>query len=159
MAERMAEQDESLPGRIRALAPRHLLLLATGADEGAPLAGLSGCAERVSRRDSVAGLDDLAGLEPADVAVLVAPAGRLLEPGLTQVLARLRDQLAGRVLVKVGGSGVDGAVSRHLRALGYLPLDGMPGYFGFDLASYNPPRDWNTPEYWANPENFDRYRW
>lgn len=155
----MAERDESLPGRVRMLAPRHLLLLAAGTGDAERLAGLSACAERVSRRDAVAGLEDLEGLEPADVAVLAAPAGRLLEPGLTQVLARLRDQLAGSVLVHVGQAGAEGDSSRHLRALGYQPLDGLPGCFGFDLDSYNPPREWNSPEHWAHPENFERFRW
>lgn len=159
MADQMAEQDELLLGRLRALAPPHLLLLAAGAADGARLAALAAPAGRVSRREPVAGLEDLAGLEPADVAVLACPAGRLLEPGLTQVLARLRDQLAGSVIVSCGDTAPEGAVRRHLLSLGYQPLDGLPGCFGFDLGSYNPPRDWNTPEHWAHPENFDRYRW
>jgi hypothetical protein len=159
MAERIAQRGESLLEQVQALAPRHLLLLAAGAGQATRLAGLSGCAERVSLRDAVAGLADLAGLDPADLAVLAAPAGGLLQPGLTQVLARLRDQLAGRVLVTSDEASPSGAVRRHLLSLGYQPLDGLPGCFGFDLASYNPPRDWNTPEHWAHPENFDRYRW
>lgn len=159
MADQIAEQDDLLLGRLRALAPPHLLLLAAGADDGARLAALPDAAGRVSRREPVAGLDDLAGLEPAEVAVLACPAGRLLEPGLTQVLARLRDQLAGSVIVSCGRTAPADAVRRHLLSLGYQPLEGMPGCFGFDLDSYNPPRDWNTPDDWAHPENFDRYRW
>lgn len=29
----------------------------------------------------------------------------------------------------------------------------------YDLDRYNPERRWNNPEDWANPHNFDRFRW
>lgn len=29
----------------------------------------------------------------------------------------------------------------------------------YDLDRYNPERRWNNPEDWANPQNFDRFRW
>ena len=31
--------------------------------------------------------------------------------------------------------------------------------YTYDVDSYNPERDWNSPENWANPRNFRRYRW
>ena len=31
--------------------------------------------------------------------------------------------------------------------------------YGYNLASYNHQRSWNTPQYWANPENWGKYRW
>jgi DNA-binding transcriptional LysR family regulator len=31
--------------------------------------------------------------------------------------------------------------------------------YTYDVDSYNRKRDWNSPENWANPENFRRYRW
>lgn len=157
----MTEVGESLLERVRTLAPRDLLLLVAAGAAAAPawLARLQDGVPRVIRRDDVTELDDLAGLAQAELALLVAPPAALLEAGLTQVLARLRDQLAGRVLVTVGGAAADAAVTRHLLSLGYQPLDGLPGSFAFDVGSYNPPREWNTPEHWAHPENFDRYRW
>ena len=34
-----------------------------------------------------------------------------------------------------------------------------PAAYAFDIDSYNRRREWNSPDHWANPENFDRYRW
>ncbi len=31
--------------------------------------------------------------------------------------------------------------------------------YGYDLASYNHKRSWNNSKYWANPENWNKYRW
>ncbi len=38
-------------------------------------------------------------------------------------------------------------------------LDEAYSYFGFDLASYNHKRSWNNSKYWANPENWNKFRW
>jgi hypothetical protein len=29
----------------------------------------------------------------------------------------------------------------------------------YDIDRYNPERPWNNPDDWANPQNFDRFRW
>lgn len=29
----------------------------------------------------------------------------------------------------------------------------------YDIDLYNPERRWNNPEDWANPENFEKFRW
>ena len=29
----------------------------------------------------------------------------------------------------------------------------------YNLKTYNIKRDWNNPKGWANPENFNKYRW
>ncbi|MCC5869914.1 MAG: hypothetical protein JJU27_15530 [Gammaproteobacteria bacterium] len=102
------------------------------------------------------------------------PAGRRVSAGVVvdalsglshaqgaQLLARLRDQLCARVFVVTGAHG---AWSRQdMLALGFTlrerSADGQWLLFDHDVASYNPERDWNTPEHWANPENFKRYRW
>ena len=31
--------------------------------------------------------------------------------------------------------------------------------YDYALEDYNPRRRWNNPEHWANPENFDKFRW
>ena len=31
--------------------------------------------------------------------------------------------------------------------------------YSYNLKTYNIKRDWNNPKGWANPENFDKYRW
>lgn len=79
----------------------------------------------------------------------------------TQLLARLRDQLCERVFVISANASVWSredmlALSYTLRA---RSADDQWMLFDHDIASYNPERDWNTPEHWANPENFKRHRW
>ena len=34
-----------------------------------------------------------------------------------------------------------------------------PTIYSFNLKSYNHKRVWNNAEGWANPENFEKYRW
>ena len=31
--------------------------------------------------------------------------------------------------------------------------------YSYNLKTYNIKRDWNNPKGWANPENFNKYRW
>lgn len=31
--------------------------------------------------------------------------------------------------------------------------------YTYDIANYNKKRDWNNARFWANPENFDKFRW
>ncbi|MCC5794751.1 MAG: hypothetical protein JJT85_08450 [Chromatiales bacterium] len=114
---------------------------------------------RLESRTNVAGLADLEGLAAADCAVLqVAPAA-LLTPGITHVLARLRDQLARRVLVDPRPADIDERIRTGLRSLGYQPVTGCPALHEYDIGHYNPEREWNNAEDWAHPENFSRYRW
>lgn len=48
------------------------------------------------------------------------------------------------------------ALSLHRR----VDLDGVTtAVYSYDIDTYNPKRDWNNAGSWANPENFDRYRW
>ena len=57
---------------------------------------------------------------------------------------------------------------RSVLGLGFRQIEwenDAPGYdqgirrYRYELGSYNKKRRWNTPENWANPENFHRYRW
>ena len=32
-------------------------------------------------------------------------------------------------------------------------------WYRYELQHYNRKRGWNSPENWANPQNFDRFRW
>jgi hypothetical protein len=51
----------------------------------------------------------------------------------------------------------DALLSLALAPLAHLE-DGRVAWL-YDIDRYNPERDWNTPADWANPENFDRFRW
>lgn len=54
----------------------------------------------------------------------------------------------------------------NLTSLGYIPLtietqNDMPPLISwqFNLYDYKQRPDWLNAKYWANPENFDKYRW
>ena len=49
----------------------------------------------------------------------------------------------------------------ELSELGFLKLElkGAENFYSYNLDSYNKKRNWNSPEGWANPDNFDKYRW
>jgi hypothetical protein len=77
------------------------------------------------------------------------------------VLARLRDLHAPRVTAIVDATRLDGWSDADWRALEFQP-DGEAGplrRYAYDIVTYNPPREWNQPTHWANPRNFDRFRW
>lgn len=77
----------------------------------------------------------------------------------TQLLARLRDQLAARVLVLTAPP-VD-LPNTELMALGYchLPDQGRWVVHEFDLHHYKERPDWLNADHWSNPQRWDKERW
>lgn len=81
------------------------------------------------------------------------PACREAE-SLTRLIARLRDRYARRVLVSDQRQSL--TLNDYL-GLGFERLE--QGLYMCDPDSASRQREWNNPRSWANPENFDRYRW
>ena len=78
---------------------------------------------------------------------------------VAQVLGRLRDRHARRVLVEDVNASLS---ARELLALGFVGGTGdepSGRLYLHDPEDFFPKRDWNTAENWANPENFGKYRW
>lgn len=76
---------------------------------------------------------------------------------LTQALTRLRDLLARRVLVLASPE-----FGTTLHALGFSQLEQLPQnlvLWQFNILSYKQVPDWLNSKYWANPENWNKYRW
>jgi hypothetical protein len=46
-------------------------------------------------------------------------------------------------------------------ALGFQQLysDNNSVIYSYNIQSYRPKRDWLNSRFWANPENYDKYRW
>ena len=86
--------------------------------------------------------------------------GLVVEPGPSDVpaIARLRDIGCSRVLLL---SGQQTWPVNQLRGLGFQPVEplGSHAAFLYDSDLLNRPREWNNAKHWANPENFDKYRW
>ena len=119
---------------------------------------------------------DVTRLAPGDAAGLLPSLGRFEYVFVTDtleildvdqgsaLLARLRDIHCHRFAVTCA-QGCPGwapdkflalALSLHRR----IAQDGRTFcVYTHDIDTYNRERDWNTPEHWAHPRNFQRYRW
>ena len=110
--------------------------------------------------------DDLPDALPASrrfsAGVVVDALGSLSPEEGGRLLARLRDQLCDRVFVVSRADDTEWPTAKML-ALTYTlrerSAEGTWLLYDHDIATYNPERDWNNPTDWANPENFNRYRW
>lgn len=108
-----------------------------------------------------------AAQEAAGRAERIELAVAMLPPGMAprdarQLIAALRDLLARQSLVFVPESLLDAptllglALTRQAR----YELDGTAWQaWSYDIRTYKPVPDWLNPKFWANPENWDRYRW
>ncbi|MDF2445270.1 MAG: hypothetical protein K0S46_506 [Moraxellaceae bacterium] len=113
-------------------------------------------------RRAVAEVSGMAGqMERAGLAVAMLPAG-MEQRDARQLIAALRDLLARQLLVFVPESLLDDtallglALTRQAR----FELDGTPWQaWSYDIRTYKSVPDWLNPKFWANPENWDRFRW
>lgn len=84
---------------------------------------------------------------------------------MVQLLAGYRNALVAAILVFVGLEQLNEWQSADFYGLGFKKIAAFPHpehplqAFEYNLRSYNHKRLWNTPEYWANPENFGKYWW
>ncbi|MGE8685224.1 MAG: DUF6231 family protein [Acinetobacter sp.] len=84
----------------------------------------------------------------------------LSEQQKTQILVKLRDLLAKRIVVV--GKLQD---EQLLRALGFTQLidktshDSDFALWQFNILTYKHIPDWFNSKFWANPENWDKFRW
>ena len=80
----------------------------------------------------------------------------------SSIAIRLRDLFAEQSLLLT----YTPSSELNFASLGYIPLtietpDEMPDLISwqFNLYDYKQRPDWLNAKYWANPENFDKYRW
>ena len=95
------------------------------------LAIVSGLLETLSAKDAAAVLGRLKNLHTDKYVLLVDPARACL--GHDALLA--------------------------LALAPFEQLDDGRVAWRYDIDRYNPERPWNNAEDWANPQNFDRFRW
>lgn len=78
-----------------------------------------------------------------------------------QQLARLRNLHTHAIWLLLPGTGV--LPQADILALGFHRLALFPSAklesYGYNLDNYNHHRQWNSPKYWANPENWGKYWW
>ncbi|MEX0386189.1 DUF6231 family protein [Spiribacter onubensis] len=107
----------------------------------------------------------LDGLPRAALAVVDGASAFPSATGAIQLVGRLRDLHADRVLVIASGE-PDGHLGRQeLIGLGFQRWgssrdpDGRRRWYEFDIAHYKVTPDWLNARHWANPELWDKYRW
>ena len=71
-------------------------------------------------------------------------------------VGKLKNVLAQRIIIQSNN-----LEPEEFSELGFLKLElkGAKNFYSYNLDSYNKKRNWNSPEGWANPDNFDKYRW
>ncbi len=103
--------------------------------------------------------EDMIAVERADLSIVFDQLEHMEKTEGVHLLSRLRDQHSSRVLLHCA----DQTHSRQeLMALGFIEqqLPSSDGrFFQFVTDLFFPRRAWNTPDKWANPENFKKYRW
>ena len=87
---------------------------------------------------------------------------QLIQASYSSIAIRLRDLFAEQSLLLT----YTPSSELNFASLGYIPLtietpDEMPDLISwqFNLYDYKQRPDWLNAKYWANPENFDKYRW
>jgi hypothetical protein len=114
------------------------------------------CVEWLSH---VCSAEDLVAVERAALGIVFDQLEHMEKEEGAHLLSRLRDHLCDRVLLHYATGEFS---NQELLALGYIKQDrpSIDGrFFLFDPDIFFERRDWNTPEKWANPENFKKYRW
>ena len=85
-------------------------------------------------------------------------AEQLTTQQVTQALVKLRDLMAKRIVVLA-----DVQQQSLLRALGFSQLiessDAEINLWQFNILTYKHVPDWFNSKFWANPDNWDKYRW
>ena len=145
---------DCLASLVRDYAPASLLLI------GDPPVAPETEAEvtRVAVADAA---DTLAGLGRFDLAIVDGLVERLDAPAAEAVLGRLKNLHTDRfVLLADPAQSCLGHEDLLALALAqFEQLDDGRVAWRYDIDRYNPERRWNNPEDWANPQNFERFRW
>ncbi|MDI1302889.1 MAG: DUF6231 family protein [bacterium] len=79
-----------------------------------------------------------------------------------QLIAVMRDLLARQLLVFVPEKLLDGTtlIGLGLTRQAQYELAGESWQaWSFDIRTYKSVPDWLNPKFWANPENWNKYRW
>jgi len=108
-------------------------------------------------------LDQLTTLPLIDVAIVSDLVESLPPQQAVQWLSKLRNQYAQHILMIVNESESQShcwALTDYL-ALGLKRRGQVANFtlYTYEIENYQFKKDWLNSRYWANPENFDKYRW
>jgi hypothetical protein len=80
----------------------------------------------------------------------------------SQLIAAMRDLLARQSLVFVPENLLDDTtlIGLGLTRQAHFDVDGENWQaWSYDIRTYKAVPDWLNPKFWANPENWNKYRW
>lgn len=160
--------QERLAARLQAVLQqiRPGSVLAIGAPLVRRIEAMTGGEAVTTCLSSAEATERLGSLEVHDLAFIQVDEALPVAGGCA-LLARLRDLHARKVLVIVAAHLNHTPWDRRsLIGLGFTPHGEAVDEAGerlllyqFDIATYKTTPDWLSPEHWANPELWDKYRW
>ena len=103
--------------------------------------------------------EDVVAVERADLSIVFDQLEHMEKTEAVHLLSRQRDQHSKRVLLHCADQTHS---KQELMALGFIEQERPSSdgrFFLFDPDLFFQRRDWNTPDKWAKPENFKKYRW
>lgn len=106
-----------------------------------------------------AAADDIALDRQAELGVVAGQLEGMSPPNDVALLCRLRDCNCSHILLWLSE---ERPTAQELLAIGFYrdtALSGDGRLFRYDRDEFFEPRQWNTPENWAHPENFHKNRW
>ena len=108
-------------------------------------------------------LEQLSNLKPINLAIISDVIESMSKPQAIEWLSMVRNRHAQQLIIIVDSTRAaqQGWQLADYLALGMNNIDSHQQYqfFGYAIESYRPKRDWLNSRFWANPENYDKYRW
>jgi len=99
-------------------------------------------------------------LQRAELVALSQDCLQQVGPRRGELIAKCRDQLSQRVLLQLPVNLTEEEEAEY-RALGFVRCAATEQhrYYLFDLKTYKTVPDWLNPRFWANPQNWEKFRW
>lgn len=157
------KQDDPLLSYLRDQAPASLLCLSFNKPEPVEqylMAHRHASARYLNEAKSWRALD---GLGRFDVVVLIDQLEHTSRREGLMLIGRLRNQHSNSLCVEIARH-ADWNQSDFMAA-GLVPSATYERagkevmLLTYDIATYNPEREWNNPEQWAHPDRFHKFRW
>lgn len=108
-------------------------------------------------------IEQLHHAQAVDLAIVSNVTETLSKHEATQWLGMLRNRLTQHVIVIADAAIAErqGWQLSDYLALGLKSVVTVNNYqiFSYAIESYQPKREWLNSRFWANPENYDKYRW
>lgn len=108
-------------------------------------------------------IQQLADIPTIDLAIISNITETLPKAQALEWLGFVRNAHAQRVIVisEQSSSSLQGWQITDYLSLGMKHLITVDNYqlFSYAIENYQLKRDWLNSKFWANPENFDKYRW